>query len=407
MYFSTVIFLVLLLSEIFAQNGPGGDYRLSAEQKKVFLNHLGISNGAPRPRNRRSEVVIPQSMIDRYEKEIGLKLERTNFQLEVGALTEPENAAVYEKCSLINEKKSGLINTKTVVECDFQNEGGYDLHEAHLRVCINIGNSRILCNLINFNRFQVYWKPHLAIERSIGNFRARASDLIRYKKSEGLQIAILLDLKKINNTNAAKDEGWYEFDVTGAVARWIRKRPKTTRLLLEKVPMKLSSKAKAELGSRANVTIVPLGLFEKPNLIIYSKSKVEPRRSRRESGARNSGKRNKRKKEKNVACRRISMEVNMRDMGWGDWILAPARYNAYRCEGSCDFPLPTHLNPTNHGTVQTIVSSINPSIVKKACCAPTKYEKLNILFLNENQKVTLKKYDEMIIVECGCGGGAE
>ena len=40
------------------------------------------------------------------------------------------------------------------------------------------------------------------------------------------QIKMLMDIKKIYHRDAERDEGWYEFDVTPAVQRWILRHPK-------------------------------------------------------------------------------------------------------------------------------------------------------------------------------------
>ena len=100
--------------------------------------------------------------------------------------------------------------------------------------------------------FQVYWKPKLTIKRSTGSFRVRVSDLVKYNRDSDLQvmpdskillikrdvylyleyfiqISTLLDSKRIHHRDAELDEDWYEFDVTGAVSRWIRTKPKKTR----------------------------------------------------------------------------------------------------------------------------------------------------------------------------------
>jgi hypothetical protein len=37
---------------------------------------------------------------------------------------------------------------------------------------------------------------------------------------------MLMDIKKVYHRDADRDEGWYEFDVTPAVQRWIARNPK-------------------------------------------------------------------------------------------------------------------------------------------------------------------------------------
>ena len=72
--------------------------------------------------------------------------------------------------------------------------------------------------------FQAYWKSGLPknFKRKTGKFMAHVYDLVRPNKNPDLQIANMHDVRKISHRDAEKDEGWTEFDVTGAVGRWIR-----------------------------------------------------------------------------------------------------------------------------------------------------------------------------------------
>lgn len=51
-------------------------------------------------------------------------------------------------------------------------------------------------------------------------------------------------------------------------------------------------------------------------------------------------------------CRRVEMQVDFNQIGWGSWIVFPKKYNAYRCEGSCPNPLGEDFHPTNHAYMQ-------------------------------------------------------
>ena len=57
-------------------------------------------------------------------------------------------------------------------------------------------------------------------------------DLLREDRDADLEIKNPLDVKKIYHRDADLDEGWYEFDVTGAVSRWIRKGTRKTQVRL-------------------------------------------------------------------------------------------------------------------------------------------------------------------------------
>jgi len=79
-----------------------------------------------------------------------------------------------------------------------------------------------------------------------------------------------------------------------------------------------------------------------------------PRRGRRTAGKQRStragvqGRRGRLQR-----CGRRPLRVNFKELGWDDWIIAPLDYEAYLCEGACDFPLRSHLEPTNHAIIQT------------------------------------------------------
>ena len=101
-------------------------------------------------------------------------------------------------------------------------------------------------------------------------------------------------------------------------------------------------------------------------------------------------------------CRRHKLYVDFADVGWNDWIVAPPGYDAFYCHGDCPFPLADHLNSTNHAIVQTLVHSVNPSAVPKACCVPTQLASISMLYTDEDNKVVLKNYQDMAVLGCGC-----
>ena len=123
--------------------------------------------------------------------------------------------------------------------------------------------------------------------------------------------------------------------------------------------------------------------------------------SERERGPRSKRKAGRRKNRREY-CRRHPLYVDFADVGWNDWIVAPPGYQAYHCKGECPYPLSDNLNATNHAIVQTLINSINPSSVPKACCVPTEFSSISMLYMDENDKVTLKNYQNMVVEACGC-----
>lgn len=117
-----------------------------------------------------------------------------------------------------------------------------------------------------------------------------------------------------------------------------------------------------------------------------------------------SGDRRRRKKRstrKNY-CRRTSLKVNFKDIGWDKWIVAPPEYDAFECKGACNFPLLDDVTPSKHAIIQTLVNLSNPKKASKACCVPTKLDPLTVMY-QENGVITVRHlYEEMKVAKCGC-----
>ena len=60
------------------------------------------------------------------------------------------------------------------------------------------------------------------------------------------------------------------------------------------------------------------------------------------------------------------------------------------------------MNATNHAIVQTLVHLMEPHIVPKPDCAPTKLTAISVLYFDDNSNVILKKYRNMVVRACGC-----
>ncbi|XP_040271753.1 nodal homolog 2-A-like [Bufo bufo] len=100
-------------------------------------------------------------------------------------------------------------------------------------------------------------------------------------------------------------------------------------------------------------------------------------------------------------CRRVDMIVDFEKIGWGEQIINPKKFNAYRCEGECPIPLSTIFKPTNHAYVKSLVKFYHPDRVDCSLCSPVKMSPLSLL-MYEDGKVVLKHHEDMIVEECGC-----
>ncbi|KAM4694421.1 growth/differentiation factor 7 [Discoglossus pictus] len=116
----------------------------------------------------------------------------------------------------------------------------------------------------------------------------------------------------------------------------------------------------------------------------------------RTSNGRGHGKKSK------TRCSKKPLHVNFKELGWDDWIIAPLDYEAYHCEGMCDFPLRSHLEPTNHAIIQTLMNSMDPESTPPSCCVPSKLSPISILYIDSGNNVVYKQYEDMVVESCGC-----
>ncbi|KAF1407621.1 Growth/differentiation factor 6, partial [Spheniscus humboldti] len=125
-----------------------------------------------------------------------------------------------------------------------------------------------------------------------------------------------------------------------------------------------------------------------------------PWKRRRTAFASRHGKRHGKKSR--LRCSKKPLHVNFKELGWDDWIIAPLEYEAHHCEGVCDFPLRSHLEPTNHAIIQTLMNSMDPGSTPPSCCVPTKLTPISILYIDAGNNVVYKQYEDMVVESCGC-----
>lgn len=214
---------------------------------------------------------------------------------------------------------------------------------------------------------------------------------------------LLLDTKsvRINSTESLS------LDVQPAVDRWLVSPKSNYGLLIE---VRTSKNLKPV---RHNHIRLRRSLHEthdewankQPLLFTYTDDGHHKQRSIRDVSNRSKRahhRRAHRRKDGREICQRRPLYVDFSDVGWSDWIVAPPGYEAYYCHGDCPFPLAEHLNSTNHAAIQNLVNNINPAKVPKACCIPTQLTAISMLYLNDQNTVVLKNYQDMAVVGCGC-----
>lgn len=110
----------------------------------------------------------------------------------------------------------------------------------------------------------------------------------------------------------------------------------------------------------------------------------------------------RKRKATNNYCRRTSLKVNFKDIGWNKWIVAPSEYDAYECKGVCYFPLTDDVTPSKHAIIQTLVNLSNPKKANMACCVPTKLDPIAVMYQDKGVITVRHLYEEMKVAKCGC-----
>ena len=226
----------------------------------------------------------------------------------------------------------------------------------------------------------------------------------------------LLDVETLKSRDCDDAACSPSFDVTMAVVQ-LHHRATSERLLRLRIDLK-SSSALATTTTR-------LQLAEAPTLIVYTHDGVQTaldqsagpadirarryrhrrrhRRHRKRSSENRSGRRRwARQRKRDSRCRRWPLYVDFDEVGWNDWIVAPAGYQAFYCAGECPYYMPDYMNATNHAVVQALVHSVNPSLAPRPCCVPTEMRPISMLYIDGDDKVVIKNYQNMVVVACGC-----
>lgn len=217
-------------------------------------------------------------------------------------------------------------------------------------------------------------------------------------------VLYLIDTKtvSINTTETIS------LDVLPAVDRWLHK-PKENYGILMHVVVGHENQAPIHqhIRLRRSIDETPSAWSQvQPLLMTYTDDGRYKQRTIRDimnnRGRRAPNRRSHKRREGRELCQRKPLHVDFDKVGWSDWIVAPNGYDAYYCHGECHFPFADHLNTTNHAVVQTLVNSINSDLAPKACCIPTQLKPISMLYLDDQNKVVLKSYQDMEVVGCGC-----
>lgn len=343
-----------------------------------------------------------------------------------GKLTIPQYMMELYKTNLRQEISRRIMNTARGPGMLTSNTVRSFYHEDDINDSQAAGESiNLVFNVSSMPSYEVLTAAELRVYRGSPNVSHRSGskksykvrievyDIIKPATRFREAISRLIDVKGVDLRN----KSWETFDIHSSVLKWkesphlnhgveIRISPMSDSMLNEHV-----QKLDGHVRVRRSATMPRQQWHaERPLLVAYSddgrgginkRTRRSTKSDAKKRKRRQRRKRRRRKKRKNL-CRRHPLYVDFSDVGWNDWIVAPPGYQAYYCHGDCPFTLADHLNSTNHAVVQTLVNSVNPSAVPKACCVATELSPISMLYLDEYDKVVLKNYQDMVVEGCGC-----
>jgi len=368
-----------------------------AEIEAQLLTVLGMKR---RPRAAAAALHIPDHMIKMYEAQSGLAFETTSFP-SAGRHTGSANTLRSLSC----QRDSLTVTSersRTVLRFDLS---GWPREEETLKAAelrLHLSSSS---TAFEPSENEVRERPRRP-RRQV--FSLSVLEMLSARRGEPSRLR-LLDTRRLDRLDTVS-EGWYSLDVLPAVERW-RAAASASASRLDGI-LVLEIRPVEGKKSQQQGTDDAIWSVQHPSVLLYTDDgRGIPNRVRRNANtaAGAASKHSKRKhKRKNGArgrdriCKRHQLYVDFQDVGWNDWIVAPPGYHAYFCHGECPFPMADHLNSTNHAIVQTLVNSVNPSAVPRACCVPTDLSPISMLYLDEYDKVVLKNYKDMVVEGCGC-----
>uniref|UniRef100_A0A182W7F5 Protein decapentaplegic n=1 Tax=Anopheles minimus TaxID=112268 RepID=A0A182W7F5_9DIPT len=375
------------------------DPKTLVEIEKNLLSLFGFPN---RPKIDRSKVVIPEAMKQLYAQIMGHDL--------VDSVSVPKEG--------LNTRNANTVRSFTHEESHIDERFQ---HHHRFRLLFNVSSiprgEKLRAAELTLTRDGIARKSSRALGRTPLVYQVLVYDIVRPGvKGKRAPTFLLVDTKML----AINESGTASFDVMPAVERWLRQPRKNHGLYVQVT----SGHSRGPVHSRQRRSVPAAPVHEhvrlrrnvaerhdtwvqkQPLLFTYTDDGRHKQRPIRDAissanrARRASAKRSSRRK--NELCQRKPLYVDFSDVGWNDWIVAPPGYEAYYCQGDCRFPIADHLNTTNHAIVQTLVNSYNPTLAPKACCVPTQLSSISMLYLNEQNKVVLKNYQDMTVVGCGC-----
>ncbi|KAL0267428.1 UNVERIFIED_CONTAM: hypothetical protein PYX00_009704 [Menopon gallinae] len=380
--------------------------------KTIETSLMTLFGFSRRPRPNKKDIVIPKAMLELYEQQTGMEVDTTNFMLP-GRLTSSANTVrsfTHEESAIDEQfKKSHRFRLFFPLRSSIPKSERLKAAELHLtRVAIpDAGDcsATILVYDIPLPGVRGKREPITRLIDSVSVF-VHEDETVKLdvtpaverwledpENNHGLLVVVNTNPRTDDSDRKRRFSDVERFNLSNK--EYFKKIVTTKPNDIKRIEKHVRLKRDASVGSKDWKHVEPV-------LFTFTDDGKSKRRSAEDLGRSKRAIRKHKRKDGREHCRRHELYVDFGDVGWNDWIVAPPGYNAFYCAGDCPFPLSDHLNSTNHAIVQTLVNSAFPNTAPKACCVPTTLIPISMLYVDEDNKVVLKTYDDMMVEGCGC-----
>ncbi|XP_044587764.1 protein 60A-like [Cotesia glomerata] len=106
--------------------------------------------------------------------------------------------------------------------------------------------------------------------------------------------------------------------------------------------------------------------------------------------------------ESNFECKVRKFQFFFADFGWDDFIIAPSFFDLSYCHGSCSISRINNSHLPMHSYLQRLAHDMYPSSIPIPCCAPIKFDSLNLMYYGHNNNILLEKLKQISTTQCEC-----